>query len=193
MRRMSSAAFAAALLWCSPADASIVYQTSFVFDEPWFDMSFEGPQLGPGEYDMLATVTGDYLDFFGWVEKRTHYEYYCDSQWCGGDEGGGVAGTFGRSGPNMFATRIRLNAAYIENPGPWQIVHSDDEIGRITLGVEPGQSRAPVRWTLTVTSVPEPSTWATMVAGFGLAGAATRRSRLPRSSDDSDAAAWAAG
>lgn len=77
-------------------------------------------------------------------------------------------------------------------PAEWTLGPGDISLGHLTLslqdtsGTEIVHVLGPVRTadltlrfdTLSIAAVPEPSTWALLIAGFGLAGAALRRPRL---------------
>lgn len=171
------AAVLAAVCACAPgtAKASDFYSASYTFDEPWFDIWLVDVPVSPGRYRFQVTLSGDYLDFSGYVERYVHYEYYCGGVWCGGDDGSSAVAFFARVSRNVYAMEAEILPARIEGFGDYLTVYEDDQFRNLIMGVTPGLNRTPVAWTLTVTSIPEPATWAMMIAGFGLAGAAMRR------------------
>jgi hypothetical protein len=162
-------AAAAAFVACAPAAAATV------------TLDFE-----PGSYDLLFagsdnlhqyTSHGIFFELFGSIENGVL------------NVDGGVAF---RSGPYTATSvdlrgpatvSVRINGDIVDSLalgsafatyGPY--INSDSLI----FTTDPSESFAVDDLVITTNAVPEPATWAMMVAGFGLAGAAARRRSLER-------------
>lgn len=81
------------------------------------------------------------------------------------------------SSASVWAANITLNPGRIVNPGPNRTEYLPDIFrgGSFEVVID-GDATIGYRFTIeTVAVVPEPASWAMMIAGFGLAGSIMRR------------------
>jgi hypothetical protein len=172
-----------------PVDISkLVLARSFFgnLDSHFFSLSFQmgGHQVGTWGNWNMSSVGGDELSFSGsdliWNPADGDLVLVVDLVGANGEKllsdgaggwydpyAGGGGGGGGGGGQSSF-TEVIFNTPTPDNGSP---PPNGGPGGTLT---PPGSSQGPVTAT---GSVPEPATWAIMVGGFGLAGAALRRRR----------------
>jgi hypothetical protein len=159
---------AAALLAASSANAAIIYEHSGVLDQ--FNDAFEGYALSPGKYLVSVSFDADAtLATSSFVEGIFIYDIDCGGFICGGSDGP-LGWAYVRRSPRSFEAAVELRPAHRDGS---LIFQADRGVfSRIaTFG--------PAGYTFAISSAPEPASWALMIAGFGLAGAALRRRPTP--------------
>ena len=139
--------------------------------------------VGVYSFNFVFSQPSASLLFWYRTEFRTFYCYHIgsDDEFCGGNIGGVEGPSFGltatpgkRTGGGIY----KIPRGYtFEGPDffDWGVYGRYWAIFQYTLA-EAGS----VDWrveTSYLTAVPEPASWALMIAGFGLAGVAMRRSR----------------
>jgi hypothetical protein len=99
-------------------------------------------------------------------------DFYRDGQWIGGS--GEIFEHYDRvSGPG--ALKFVIPPVRVEDDGH---VRSVTREWIDSIGIHSGPTlNAPIGYRLTLSQVPEPASWALMLAGFGLVGGQIRRSR----------------
>ncbi|HEV2568326.1 PEPxxWA-CTERM sorting domain-containing protein [Sphingomonas sp.] len=173
---------AAALLTVAPA-AAVVIQTGS-YDAGRFDGT-AGATLGPGRYvfSLQLTTVVPFMD--GYAEKQTYSAFFCRDPDISPDEfpcGGNNVPTQPLWDP---VTPTLWQAAITVNPDQTVLTPNDfivryyefDDCCTFQFGWE---SDAAGRYVLYYAQVPEPASWALMIAGFGLLGAGVRqRTAIP--------------
>jgi hypothetical protein len=129
-------------------------------------LDFNGSAGGFGHFDMAA---GDFTDTF-------HFTVPSD-----GTAGGTISSIKVRGAPDVNFTSVQLNGTDFDIGSTGNVEFRFLEelavlAGEQTLVVK-GNSQLGGYYdgTLSYAAVPEPATWAMMIAGFGLTGAAMRR------------------
>lgn len=133
--------------------------------------------LGPGAYRFSLALSSPVQGFDGEVVKQFIYNFYCDPDgngvivYCGGNDVP-VGSLLEEVTPTLYQGGLRVNspATLPLSGGGYERNFDVCCDYRFSFG-------APVAGTysFSVSAVPEPETWALMVAGFGAIGVAMRR------------------
>ena len=164
-----------ALACCAPASAAVVFQTSGTLQNGF--AIFARPILAPGNYTVAlsfdAPITGLNSDIA--VEQR--YLLFVNGVPSGGNEVS-VPLPFTRVSDRAFGANLTLKAAYSQTSGSIRRDYLDERLTSTSFTAS-SNAQQPIQFTFTISNaaVPEPATWAMMIGGFGVAGAATRRRR----------------
>lgn len=183
--RFALLAAAAALSCAAQSGAAVVYQATFSAVGRNLIWEWGIPNIGfgiaPGDYTITVQAQGPIARMNGGYAIYKHYDYQCrsgpDAPWqdCGGNDGGAET-------PFAGGAVQTMTSAFTILP-PYQIETEDwREAGRYDLryfliDYDVGNFD-PTTITVTISdaaAVPEPATWLTLIAGFGLMGAAARR------------------
>lgn len=180
------AASAAIGLGAAPAAdaASVVRETYTGFVQNETVTILYGPGLqGPSQkYSIRFTSPGAILGGAVWEGVEHHYHWYwADGTYYGGNDDEYFNGllTVGPSSPGSFFGRFQTwEHPYPEietdKYGNWTENHYDHWLEMDIRFTPESEGMA---YSFTISAVPEPATWAIMITGFALAGAAIRRRR----------------
>ena len=159
----AGAVAAATILFSAPASAATIVKpvASGVFNLANPIGTVLGIKVSnPNTYDFTFTLGGTFdvimqlqASMFGGVAQNIDFSLYS------GAPGSGT---------------LLASSAFTKGPAIEKILGAGSyylQIGTITV------NRELVSGSLTVSAIPEPATWALMISGFGLAGAAIRRRR----------------
>jgi len=95
---------------------------------------------------------------------------------------GGLNPFTGASGPTLFVGSGYVGLTYNEPSAHYSVSFTAGGTGNVTayVGAEGGDNVGPLmdNFRFSITSVPEPATWLTMILGFGGIGAMLRRRKL---------------
>ena len=175
-------AAAAVVLGCAPASAAVIAQVSGYDAEGWginymffdYNMKPPPPTLVPGKtFQVMVEVNGPTENLV--VEAIGGYRV--DDFVDGVPSGGGESEFYFATEP-IAPGRWRAELTAIDElrvQGPrlterWRVAL----IGASIAAVDEARL-APFAYRITITDVPEPASWAMMITGIGLAGAAARR------------------
>lgn len=190
MFRMLGAAAAALVLGSAGAASAAVTIFEATGTEAGEHLGFWGALPGPGIYEFEAQVSGS-PDLINWyVDYDVHWDYYLapapqphSASLLGNNSMGGTsfksAGVFRFEIPDM--TRVFSLAKEGEfrgvAAGTPVYLQTQAEKARYNFDVY-DLSGAPFDYTVRISAVPEPATWAMLITGFGVAGAMIRRRRM---------------
>jgi hypothetical protein len=178
----AAAALAGSSFTAAEAQAAVIKAGDYAAGS-FFDTAAES--LGPGRYIFSITLTTpvDFVD--GYAEKQTVTNFFCSDPAVGPDEfncGGNEVPTqplWDQVTPTLYQAAMTVNPdvnAPFDAP-PIVRYTERDECCTFQFGWEaPGAGS----YVLSYRAVPEPATWALMLAGFGLTGAVSRRANGTR-------------
>lgn len=136
--------------------------------------------LTPGKYRVTLSFSTPPATFWGgWVEKQTVTNFYCEDPGvptynCGGDDVPTYY-DFLPTTPTRYITNVTVNpfrSVPMLNSDPLvRYDEFDSCCDYYNFEFDAGQ---PGSYVLSLTSVPEPGTWALMILGMGAVGAAMR-------------------
>jgi hypothetical protein len=180
--RMAATACAIILASAAAPASAVVIKAADYGPGSFFDTAAAG--LGPGTYRFSLTLTTpvDFVD--GYAEKLTVTNFFCidpsigpDEFSCGGDDVP-TQPLWDRVTPTLYQASITVNP-FVNQPvaggGPTVRYTEEDFCCTFQYGWEaPGAGS----YVLSYAQVPEPESWALMIAGFGLLGVGMRRRSL---------------
>jgi len=180
MKSLRVALFSAALVLLAattPAQATTEI-TSGSYTGSSFNSAGGEFSLGPGSYEISLAFSQPVSDVSGWVEKVFTYNDYCNlgegEFYCGGDDDA-IIPLFAMVTPQLYQLVLTVNGPRTVHGAPGDIVVREDQSDSCcTYGLD-FTSGSPGRFTLSYAAIPEAPTWALLLAGFGLLGAALRR------------------
>lgn len=146
---------------------------------PGFDI--ENYNLDPGAYRLTITADRYLVRVNSNAGTMDHYHLICPGNppfECGGNNNRTFL-QFNRVTDEAFAASFRLlPPREVQQGGLVRSYFADTFFGGFTELIDPAIFNGPptpVPFRLVLESVPEPASWAMMIAGFGLLGAAARR------------------
>jgi hypothetical protein len=168
----------AAAMVCAPASAAIVYSQSGTIEAQGGFGSADafGPELAPGKYTLRFVFDQDTAGLNTSISYETVSVTYEDDNVTGANTVPTFP-LFDALSPRTYTTLITLNPARVINPGPNRTEFLPDSYrgGGFEVVID-GDATIGYRFTIeSFAAVPEPASWAAMICGFGLAGAAMRR------------------
>ena len=135
----------------------------------------------PGKYRFSITLDRVVARLFLEKELSEVYNEYCDPDgsgtivYCGGDDVPTLPSVEGFDTDRVsFVYQLRQGFTQPLPFGGYATTHFFDNGGRFEADTD---LTGPIHDPATLTAVPEAATWAMMIAGFGLAGAVSRRAR----------------
>lgn len=159
----------AALALAAPAPA-IAAELLFEFDLPGWQTQFTL------DSNPIPTIVGDHYFFFQFhaadvngVSSTTNIQFYDATYWGGANFG---LGSFTNSSDNRLLKGSTLFGGTLSEPTFAPGLFSIENYGTGSVGT--------LKTSEVLSPVPEPSTWATMILGFGLIGGAMRARRRQR-------------
>lgn len=186
MKNVLAIVAAAMALTAAPAHALKIVQTGVATIDPYsgganLPLPWPSGGLAQGTKYRVSVQFSRPANWFN-VSYIENYSFlYCDYMvgWCGGDDydlyyNVGGAGTNFATG--TFVTGKDASRVDI---GPWGDIYTWDEWYRYVNGYFDSEfaSTDPVGYRIALQSVPEPASWAMMIAGFGLVGGSLRSRR----------------
>ena len=167
----------AASVWVAPASAAVIATGSYQADE-LVSVSAATVAPVPGRYRFDLTLGSAPSAFFGEVTKTITDTFFCIDPdnpgppfYCAGDDVP-QAYLLEAVSPTLYSAPVVLGPAYfIYNPDGSYRYHGED----CCSAMFEFQSVAAGTYTLSVTQVPEPASWALMIGGMGLTGGVFRR------------------
>ena len=167
---------AAALALCAGAQAQTIFANgSFGAGEQVFGSG--GVTLGPGSYRFSFATTAPFAEFYGQVEKQTYYAEYCDDgdgeYFCGGNNVPTIP-LFEPVTPTLYQLEIRVNP-FVETFNPYPFVVRTEEFDECCTYAFDFIAGDTGSFSISYAAIPEPESWALLVLGFGVVGAARRR------------------
>lgn len=180
---MKSSLLALALAALSPAAAdaaAIAYRQAGFISGPAGGVEVPDLDLKPGAYELSVQFgrgVSDFSDIFAW---EVHWHDFCGGEYCGGNRVF-LFPTFVRKDASSFAASMILNPGRIDYYGAdWTEYYPDDYLGGGFYAdfAAPAGPNDRTEYSFTIydlDAVPEPSIWAALIIGFGLAGSLTRR------------------
>ena len=179
-RPTSGAAIAALALAAAPA-ASAVIKTGGYDAGSFSDTAAIG--LGPGTYRFSIALTTPVPFVDGFAEKQTVTNFYCidpdigpDEFYCGGNEVP-TQPLWDQVTPTLYQAMLTVNPFRDVPFSSGFVVRytEQDDCCRFEYGWDaPGGGS----YVLSYVQVPEPASWAMMIAGFGLLGAGVRHQKI---------------
>lgn len=179
----------AALLALAPsaAQAGVVVDVSGFTDERGlFDLDYY--DLDRGRYEITFAFDRPLSGFRTYAGTRYIYDLICPGSppfFCGGGDGLNPF-EFTNEDARIFSAAFTLHPEYTIETWPGQYVRfrPNSFVGGPVEAFDAREPTVenpptPIGYRLTITAVPEPASWAMMIAGFGLAGAALRRRQMP--------------
>lgn len=135
--------------------------------------------LGPGTYRFSFITTAPFADFYGQVEKQYYRSEYCDFREGAGEEF--CAGTnypitplFDPVTPTLYQLQITVDP-FRETFTPEDIVVRTVEFDECCTYAFDFTAGGEGSFSISYAAIPEPDSWALLILGFGLIGAAHRR------------------
>ena len=182
MKATFAIAAAAAFIAAAPASAATQILLSGTFDAatglPTTVIDLSSYDLIPGFYHVgFRTSRGAIIT--GSVQTSTHSTDYCGGTPCGDRTTIQNTGIFSNTFDTGFG-RFWIDLASRTGNATDYTINDQEEIASVTFQfVMRAQETGTGTYNFAITRVPEPASWALMIAGFGLAGAVARRRHTP--------------
>jgi hypothetical protein len=178
MKRFAAALLAVTAL--APAEAGVIYQESGWIPPYWYDIFPQLPVIDAGKYEIRVTfdrAVGRTIQN-SFVNTRYSYWDICDEGQgpiCGGSDGTTVHRFTAVSDREFVVTWELLPSRVVDNRQ-----YAPDWMEQTYIWGRPEDDSPSAFYSLTMSeivpnAVPEPASWAMMIGGFALAGAAMRR------------------
>ena len=177
--RWAALAAVSALAWADAASADVVvfsetgvvpsYRLAGIFNLPLLDATTYEVTFAPEATPLwINNIANTHLDYDNYAE---------DGQWLGGE---GLSGAFLVSWTLTDGVYRGSFTTPSDSMTFWdngKVKHTEIWDTRLDFVGVFAPEDIGTGYSITLASVPEPATWALMIAGFGLAGAAARRRR----------------
>ena len=137
--------------------------------------------LSPGTYRFDFATTGPLAQFYGQVELQSYWAAYCDERegagefFCGGDNVPTIP-LFDSITPTRYQLKITVRP-FTETHTPDAFVVRTIEYDDCCTYAFDFTSREAGAYSISYAAIPEPSTWALFILGFGVVGAEARNWR----------------
>ena len=167
-----------ALLCCAPAEAGmVVFETEGALSIGSPDVFIEPAALPPtpGTYVFALKMgsPGNY-EPFGSLRYNIDYSFYCDGQVCGGNNAQYDV-LLERVNDTLLQAEVVFKAPYTTGDDHFRTYYPTGKIKYLWFGAYFPDEGPEVSYQFTITAIPEPATWALLLAGFGAVGGAVRR------------------